>query len=138
MDWRALGNVYLRKLEVDPVVQAVGRVRFLTKPREVITFAMHDLSPEVGTCQDVRSLRELRQALGIPEAKEIDQALATERIAAMRASGRSAEGIAAELGVSRATVFRRLHGSLKNPRRVNPCRSFETPPGAAPGPDVAS
>lgn len=130
LDWQALGNLYLRKMEVDPVVQAVGRVRFLTRPREVVTFAMHDLSPEVGPCRDVRSLGELREALGIPEAKEIDQALEAERIARLRAEGRTSEEIAAELKLSRRTLFRRVGGSAKSPTSINSSRVLGTGPDA--------
>ena len=138
MDWRSLGNLYLRKLEVDPVVQAVGRVRFLTRPREVVTFAMHDLTPDIGPCRDVVSLVELRSELGIPSGKELDHAFETEQIVRMRAEGKTADQIAAELKRSRRTLFRRLGGSAKNPTSINSYRVFGTGPGETPPAQEAS
>ncbi len=123
-----LAGVYLRKLEVDPAIQAVGRVRFLTKPREVVLFQMNDVERELGRCEDLRSLAALRRALGVPTAREIDDYLDGQRARAMMARGMTAEEVAAQLGVSRATVFRRLEAaeSLRFPLRDS-CRRFETP-----------
>lgn len=115
-----VANLALRTLEVDPVVQAVGRVRCLTKPREVVCFAMHDLTPDLGPVTVVRSLAALRKAMGIPSAAEVDHALEGERVAVLRAQGRTTAEIAAELGVSRRTVFRRAQagGSAKSPVNI--------------------
>ena len=52
----------LRKLEVDPVIQAAGRVRFLTRPREVVFFQMDDLARDLGDVREVSCLADLRVA----------------------------------------------------------------------------
>jgi hypothetical protein len=123
-----LGNVYLRKLEVDPVIQAVGRVRFLTKPREVVFFQMADLEPEVGTCQTIRSLAELRGVLGIPSARDLDDVVEGRRARDLMGQGMTADQAADELGISRATLFRRLE-SLKS-SNSSLLGGFETPGGS--------
>lgn len=130
-----LGNVYLRKLEVDPVVQAAGRVRFMTKAREVTFFQMNHLLPDVGECQDVQTLASLRGALGIPAPRDLDDAVEGRRARDLMDSGFTADAAAAELGISRATVFRRLQAveSLKMCKRIYHTL-FETPqpPGGIP------
>jgi len=131
-----LGSVYLRKLEVDPVIQAVGRVRFLTEPREVVFFQMNDLQTEIGQVREVRSLRALEQALHIPSARDIDDALAGRQARRLMNEGFTAQQAAEALGVSRRTLFRRLEAfeSAKFPLR-NSIADFGTPPAlpASPG-----
>lgn len=128
-----LGNLYLRRLEVDPVVQAAGRVRFLTKPRTVLFFQMGDLAHDVGPCTDVTSLEALRAAMAIPSAKEVDHAFDGERLRALVDGGASIEDAAAELGMSRATAFRRLGASLRSPQELTlgSWRGIETRGGGA-------
>lgn len=125
-----LGSFYLRKLEVDPVIQAAGRVRFLTKPREVVFFQMDDLSPEIGRCQEVAGTVGLREILGVPSAKEIDHVCQGKQAVALLASGMPAEDAAARIGISRASLFRRLESleSLKT-RSIDTYTRFETPAG---------
>ena len=122
-----LGDVYLRKLEVDPVIQAGGRVRFLTKPREVVFFQMNDLARDLGEVRELGCLADLRAALGVPSARELDDAVEGRRAAELMASGMSANDVATQMGISRATVFRRLEAveSLKKHKRVS-LREFET------------
>lgn len=126
-----LGRLYLGRLERDPVVQAAGRVRFLTRPREVVFFQMADLTPEVGPCVNVASLDALRRELGIPSAKEIDHAREATGLRARMDRGMSVEDAAAEVGISRATAFRRLSASLNSPKRIVVVsgREAETPGG---------
>lgn len=107
-DLDLLGNAYLQKLELDPVLQAVGRVRFQTKAREVVLFAMHDVTHEIPRCTTVTSLEALRQTLGVPPAKDVDAALEAEHVKALLAEGYTAAEVAAEIGVSRRTVFERI------------------------------
>ena len=120
IDHTALGNLYLRKLEVDPVIQAAGRVRFLTKPREVIFFQMHELGRDVGDCTDVRSLNVLRETLELPSAKELDVTIQASQAQKLIDKGLTVEQAATQLGVSRRTLFRRLRSakSAKNPIRI--------------------
>ncbi len=133
-DRRFLANLYLRKLEVDPVVQAAGRVRPLTKPREVVFFQMHDLEEQVGPYERVCTLSGLRGALGVPSAHDIDDLVDGLRARALMAEGRTAEAVAEEIGVSRATLFRRLRAvrESQNPYKRYFNRYFETlPPRSA-------
>lgn len=119
IDARYLGDLYLRKLEIDPAIQVVGRVRFLTLPREVAFFAMHDLAPDLGEVTVVRSLVELRGALGIPSAREIDERREGLLAQNWMAEGATADEVAARLGVGRRTVFNRLAAlkSAESPER---------------------
>lgn len=107
-DLVGLGNQYLRRLEVDPVVQAVGRVRFVTRPREVVTFQMNDLAGDVSGVQDVRSLADLRRALKVPNAREVDQVVRGTHARQLMSTGLSAEEAGHRLGLSRRSVFRVL------------------------------
>lgn len=103
-----IANLYLRKLEVDPPIQAVGRVRFLTRPREVVFFTMHDIAPDVGEVVEHRTLASMLEALGVPSAREIDRWQQSICAKKLTAEGRTATEIAAGLGISRRTVFYRL------------------------------
>jgi hypothetical protein len=116
-----LGDVHLRKLEVDPVIQAVGRVRFLTKPRQVVTFQMNNIERDLGPCETVRTLEGLRQALDLPKAREVDHLVAGIRARRlMDGEGLTAADAATRLGVSRRTAFRCLASeeSAKSPLSV--------------------
>ncbi|MEO6595304.1 MAG: hypothetical protein ABIP94_11175 [Planctomycetota bacterium] len=101
-------SIYLRKLELDPVVQAAGRVRFATKPREVIFFQMADLEPLVGPHEVVGSLAQLRRSLGIRAAREVDDRLETTALDRAIQAGATAKQAADELGISLSTARRRL------------------------------
>jgi hypothetical protein len=139
VDVHYLGNIYLRKLEVDPAVQVVGRVRFLTKPREVTFFAMHDLVPDLGPHEIVSNLAGLRDVLGIPSAREIDDYRDATRAKKWMSEGATAEEVAAKLGFGWRTVFRRLRWleTVRIPkrdslRRFDSLWSCSAPSGAAP------
>lgn len=119
-DLDRLGDLYLRKLEADPAIQAVGRVRFFTKPREIVLFAMHDFALEIPECRDLRSLAALRGAFELPTAAELDAAVETERLRALTDDGYTTEEAAREIGIARSTAFRRFaqDRSLKTPLKV--------------------
>jgi len=133
-----LGGLYLRKLEVDPVIQAVGRVRPMTMPREIVTFQLDDVEPDLGIVEEVGTLLELRQRLGIPTAREIDGAVEGWRASTLMASGMTAAGAAAAIGVGRATLFRRLRAVKSlNPHYLSYIMKSETPPAGAEAAGVA-
>lgn len=117
LDRTMLGDLYLRKLEVDPIIQAVGRVRFQTRPREVLFFAMHDLQGDVGECIDVPTLSALREALGLPAPKEVDRELTGRQARELMREGETAEEAARRLGISRRTLFRRLQGGAESAKK---------------------
>jgi hypothetical protein len=120
LDRTMLGNIYLRKLEVDPVIQAAGRVRFLTRAREVVFFQMHDLSRDLGECEDVRTLRALREKLGLPGSQEVDSIVRAARAQELMANGFTAKEAAIQLEISRRTIFNDLRTleSAKNPTSI--------------------
>ncbi|MEO6594322.1 MAG: hypothetical protein ABIP94_06180 [Planctomycetota bacterium] len=129
-----VASLYLQKLEIDPVIQAVGRVRFLTRPREVAFLQMANLEPHVGPHQVVASLAGLRAAIGIPSAREIDEGLDHARIRTLLDGGASAKEVAGQLGMSLSTVRRRLRGRVSViPYLSTIRRESDTPPGAGGG-----
>lgn len=134
-----LGNIHLRKLEVDPVIQAAGRVRFLTRPREVVLFQMHDLAREIVGCREVGTLVQLRDALGLPTALEIDEQVEAARIRELVSQGITVEEAGARLGISRRTAFRRLKAgeSAKSPLKES-LRRFGTLPAGSAGKEAFS
>lgn len=105
-----LAQLYLNKLEVDPVIQVAGRVRFMTKAREVVFFQMADLGAEVEGCRDVRSLGELREEMGLPDPKDVDRLVEGKSGRRLMQEGLTAAEAADRLGISRETLFRRLRG----------------------------
>ncbi len=104
----------LAQREADLVVQAVGRVRPFTRPREVVTFYSGEL-PGVVYDQEFTSLREAREHFGIETAREERVATRTARARQLRDSGATRDEIAVELCVSRATVGRYLKRASEAP-----------------------
>ena len=131
-------SMYLRKLEVDPVIQAAGRVRFVTRPREVVLFQMNNLEADLGPYENVDGLAGLRGALDIPTAASLDAAVQLRDLKEMLAAGKTVEEAATSLGISRATAFRRLKAadSLKSPQNYIR-RETETDGGARPSEGTA-
>lgn len=130
-------NQFLRRLEIDPVIQAMGRVRFLTRPREVVLFQMADLSDELPRCESVSTLELLRQRMGLgrPQARRV--AAQASELSRLRSEGLSVLEAAREVGVSVRTAIRRGGKGAtraKTPLRDSLLRRFGTSPGAA-GPD---
>jgi hypothetical protein len=102
-----LAREALVQKEADVVVQAVGRVRPFTRPREVITLHMGDL-PTVCGVTEFHSLAAARADFGLPTPAEADRADRVARAARLRAAGKSVAEIALELGVSDSTAKRYL------------------------------
>ena len=103
-----LGNLYLRVLEVDPPLQAAGRVRFFTKPRTVILFQLHDLSAELGVVTEFRSLATARKVLDLPKPSELDRREPLSKIRSLRHDGLSIRAISKQLKIPSSTVSRWL------------------------------
>src|SRR5262249_23920105 len=97
----------LDQKEADVIVQAVGRVRPFTRPREVITFHAGAL-PGVTYTLEFESLAQARRFFHIPPPAGAEIASRAERARRLKAEGWSKARIAAELGVSPCTVKRYL------------------------------
>lgn len=111
-----LANIYLRKLEVDPVVQAIGRVRPLTNPRLVVAFHAASLDRDLGPVQEVRTLSELLDALGLPSARQLDRHVQAEALSLLVAQGMTVVDAGHALGLKRRTTFRRRRTRVSDPR----------------------
>jgi hypothetical protein len=111
-----IAQATLDQKEGDVVVQAVGRVRPFTRPREVITLHAGPL-PGVRYAADFQSLAQARNFFHIPTPKQSDRASKTDQARQLRAQGKSNRQIAKELGVSLSTVKRYLppEGGVKIP-----------------------
>ena len=99
-----IANDVLVQREADVVVQAVGRVRPFTRPREIITFQVGDLP---GWNTRWSSPRWSRPATtSASTAGQADLADRRRRALALQGEGQSPESIAAQVGVSARTVRR--------------------------------
>ncbi len=107
-----LAEETLVQKEADVILQAVGRVRPFTRPREVITFYLGNL-PGVCYSMEFTSLPQARQFFGFPNPMEARQASRGEQVRRCRAQGCTLMQIAEELCVSVSTVKRDLR-----PQRV--------------------
>jgi hypothetical protein len=107
-----LAEWVLEQKEADVVVQAVGRVRPFTRPREVITFHLGPL-PGVQYTYEFQSLSQARAFFNVPTRRQAQAKLGTEAAWQLRAEGLSRRGIATRLRVSLATVKRYLRGVVK-------------------------
>src|SRR4051812_28062453 len=67
-----IARAYHHQLETNAVIQAVGRVRFAIRPREVVTFQCSDL-PGVALAREFASLREAREFFDLPTGSEHDR-----------------------------------------------------------------
>jgi hypothetical protein len=102
-----LAQAVLAQKEANVVVQAVGRVRPFTQPREVFTFQAGDL-PGVRYSMEFRTLEQARNFFRIQTPAQVELASRVERAWRLRATGHSNGQIAQELGVSVRTVKRYL------------------------------
>jgi len=104
-DVHHLAQLALGQQEMDVVLQAVGRVRPYTRPREVITFQCAD-HPQLAYTREFQTLGEARQFFEVPHRRAREQQENIARIQSMKARGFTQSDIARELGVSIRTVKR--------------------------------
>jgi hypothetical protein len=100
-------QAYHRQLEANTVNQAIGRVRFTIRPREVITFQCSEL-PEITLAAEFRTLQQARDHFGLLPGAEFDRRRQAAEALRLKAEGRTVRQIAERLGVSERTVFYRL------------------------------
>ena len=112
-----LAQLALDRQEVDVVLQAVGRVRPYTRPREVITLlcAGH---PQLAYDAEFDSLAEARTFFGVPSRRAAAAATTAARVRAARAAGRTQAQAARELGLGIATVKRHWNGGTPGPNEM--------------------
>ena len=102
-----IARAYYFQHETSVVIQAVGRVRYATKPREVITFQPTTMLG-VEISREFASLREARDFLGLPSGSEHDRRRQEDLASELRAAGKTTAQISQELSVSERTVRNRL------------------------------
>jgi hypothetical protein len=104
-DVHRLAQLALEQQELDVVLQAVGRVRPYTRPREVITFqcAAHT---QLDYTREFDTVEEAREFFGVPSRRQRRQQETAARVRAARQDGKSQVQAAAELGLGLATVKR--------------------------------
>jgi len=104
-DLHTLAQHALNHLEMDTVLQAVGRVRPYTKPREVVTFqcAQH---PDFAYTREFASIGEARKYFGILDRRSARAAALCGRIQDARNNGLKQREAASLLEVSIRTIKR--------------------------------
>ena len=104
-DIGTLANHALRMHEMDTVVQAVGRVRPFTKPREIITFQAAD-HPYGGYTQEFSMLGEAREFFGVLGQRAGEKEATATSVASAKREGITQSEAANRLGVSTRTIKR--------------------------------
>jgi hypothetical protein len=102
-DVATLAQPALEFQEHSAVIQAVGRVRPFTRPREIITFQMADLSG-VNYQAEFSTLAEARRFFQIGTRRERRRKDLGDQIKALRSSGKTQIETAALLDISEKTV----------------------------------
>lgn len=91
-----------QQLERDSVLQAVGRVRYATRPRTVITFARSDLGLPLAA--DFTTLETARAHFHIPDGRQSRSSTTRARVRQLRDAGMTQRVAAQELGMSCRTI----------------------------------
>jgi hypothetical protein len=104
-DLHTLAQHALDHQEMDTVLQAVGRVRPYTEPREVITFqcAGH---PDFEYTREYTSIGEARKHFGIPGRRSAQTAELRSKVQDAREKGMKQHEAAIQLGVGLRTIQR--------------------------------
>jgi len=104
-DLHILAQHALDHQEMNTVLQAVGRVRPYTKPKEIITFqcAGH---PDFEYTREFTSIAEARKHFGIPSRRSTQKLELSSRVQDARAKGMKQHEAATHLGVSTRTIKR--------------------------------
>ncbi len=104
-DLQTLAQPALDFQEMGTVLQAAGRVRPYTRPREIITFQCAD-HPTLDYTEEFQSVEEARLFFGIQTKRERLKQQNLTAVQAAKASGFTQKQTAAELGVGLRTVQR--------------------------------
>jgi len=104
-DLHTLAQHALNHQEMDTVLQAVGRVRPYTKPREVITFQCAE-HPDFAYTKEFNSVGEARKYFNIPGRRAAQTTMLCDQILNARSEGMKQREAASLLGVSLRTIKR--------------------------------
>ncbi len=104
-DLHTLAQHALNHQEMDTVLQAVGRVRPYTKPREVITFQCAE-HPDFAYTREFNSVGEARKHFDIPGRRTAQTTMLCDQILNARSEGMKQRDAASLLGVSLRTIKR--------------------------------
>lgn len=100
-----LTQLALDELEIGTVIQAVGRVRPFTRPREIFTFQCAS-STAATYYREFHTLAQARKFFGIPNRRERRRAALVVAILNLKARGLKQVDVAADLNVSVRTIRR--------------------------------
>ena len=106
-DADTIARVYYHQLETSVVIQAIGRVRYATAPREIITFQASEL-PGLHLDAEFTTLAQARAHFGVPTGVDFDRDHQAVAIATLRQEGHTVIEIAERLAISERTVRNRL------------------------------
>ena len=100
-----LAQLALDQQEMDVVLQAVGRVRPYTRPREIMLFqcAGH---PQLDYDREFASIAEAREFFALPTRREWERDRNADRVRAARQAGMTQRAAAAALQLGRSTIQR--------------------------------
>ena len=115
-DLCALATAALEYLEVGVVLQAIGRCRYMTKPRIVITMQMTDLHLESN--MTFHTLDQVRRHFMVPSGRATPPGRA-HQARALHATGNDVESIAQIMGVKTTTISRYLRHSRADAKYIN-------------------
>ena len=107
-----IAQAYLEQLEAAVVLQAVGRVRYATSPRMVVTMQTGEL-PGIQLTREFSSLRELRDYFGLHTGSQLDRLQQEAEVVRLRGEGLAVPAIAERLGISERTVHYRLTSATR-------------------------
>ncbi len=102
---------YQRQYEDNVVLQALGRVRFVTQPRLVIAFQVN--TPDVPTTKVFRRLDDLRRHFGLSTRRSWVAVKTRNQVKRLADSGLTAAEIVDQTGLPRSTVYRVLEGACR-------------------------
>lgn len=104
-DVHSLAQHALNHLEMDTVIQAVGRVRPYTKPREIITFQCAE-HPDLAYTKEFNNIGEARKLFGISNRRDKQSAQICCQILEAKNQGLKQTEVSEQLGVGLRTVQR--------------------------------
>lgn len=118
---------YLFEMEIETVLNTVARVRFYTKPREIIMMQMYDMSTVISSkVQSFRNLPEAAKGLEIPRATHLKNRMLGLKAGNLLEIGYSVRKVGHILGISKDKVQALKQGGHCTPPTINEleCRGF--------------